>query len=479
MIMRLRWLLLALATAAGAEERPAPVEPWQVRGELQIIRLDAQRAIPIIARFTDDAPGAAEELRHLLADGTATLVAHLIGRTTNGDACEAEQTRGMRYGTEFLPFDRGLIPEKQSGKIQESVHFPITAFERMDIGATLRFEPFVHKGGSIVSVLMDLNLRDDAKFQRLESGIQDNGTRLGVDLPTDFVRRNASTFVVHAGVPTLIGCCKPEGQRAILELQVLTIHVRLLDGPLPKAKKRLDPPNAFAPRVPDLGAPAFQTRIELHRFLMPEADALRLRPALLDLTKIDSAFANLLDSVKSGSCELAGILSIPLRDDRHGEFENGRGQRYMTEPSPGSRPQTIGDAPDIQEPKPRSPVSAGKEAAWSNPVQYFERRDVGDHFEAETKVHPQGELLELQLSYSIIGHRGFMRWPTGAYPPSRTAHSYGYQPDFTLRKSNITLSLANRQRTLLHFQKLPAPDGRVEIALIRTITERFNPDAKP
>ena len=77
----LRWLLLASASAACAEA--PPVEPWQVRAELQIVHLDAQRAVPLIARFTDDAPGAGEELRHLLADGIATLAAHLIGRASS------------------------------------------------------------------------------------------------------------------------------------------------------------------------------------------------------------------------------------------------------------------------------------------------------------------------------------------------------------------------------------------------------------
>lgn len=115
----------------------------------------------------------------------------------------------------------------------------------------------------------------------------------------------------------------------------------------------------------------------------------------------------------------------------------------------------------------------------SNPPSVFENRDVGDLFEAEAKTGAKADTVELQFRFGSSGFHGFHRWPTGGDVRTNSVSTYSYQPDFSTRSTGASISLANRQRTLLRFQKLPAPDGRVEIALIRAVIERFIPETKP
>ena len=208
--------------------------------------------------------------------------------------------------------------------------------------------------------------------------------------------------------------------------------------------------------------PVRRARIELHRFIVPQADALRLRAALLDPTMVESAFSSLLAGTKAGRFELAGILSAPLQSGVPAEFKNFRRQYYTTE-FPG---------PCFAPPPPRSAIDG-------NPPTVFDTREVGETLETEIEIDSTGEQVELRFESKCSGQSGFTRWPTGANTRSQTDHDYNYQPNFTQHSANPSIVLMNRQRMLFRFQKLPAPDGRVEIALIRAVTERFSQDPQP
>ena len=449
----LRCLLLACASAACAEAPPEAEIPWQVRGELQIVHLDEQRALPLIARFTDDATGAGAELRRLLADGTATLTAHLVVNTQHEVAGEAWQGRNIRYGIEFSPFDPGTIPVSKPGKAPESVHYPATAFNNRDAGTAFRFDPYISSDGRFATVSVNVNAVDYSGDQRFENGVQADGTKLHFEMPVFHSRRNIVQALVRTGRPVLIGCCKHTGQSHLIELHMLTTHARLPDAPQP------DP-------LPEV--PLSQERIELHRFIVPEKDALRMRSSLLDPAKIDPAFVSLLDAVKSGQCELGNILSVPVRTGIQTLSTTIREVRFASDsfPSPCFAPQEVVRAMALS-------------LAAPNPPTVFEHRDVGESLELEPIFHSETGSVDVYLQSTACRFHGFHRWATGRDPQTQTVGTYKYEPDFTQVKTISLISLPDRQRMLLRFQKLPAPDGRVEITLIRAVSERFSPDTKP
>ncbi len=453
----LRSLLLASASAACAEA--PPVEQWQVRAELQIVRLDAKRAVPLIARFTVDAPGAGEELRRLLANGSATLAAHLIGRASSGQRGFDEQTREIPYNDQMSTFHPGVIPRKKAGKVTASAHCPNLLLSIRKTGHTLEFEPYVHPGGSVASVNLVLRTVDFSGMQRFEGGVQNDGLRLCWDQPVFHSRHTVTNVVVRLGTPFLLGCCKLEGEPRICELHVLTAHARLLDGPSPLRSGKYQPTrDGFQEPAPTL--PLDQTRIELHRFILAESEAIRLRPALLDSTRCESAFADLLAGGKSGRVELAGIFSAPLSDGNYGVFANVREQKYASELPPSRMPM------------PQWPV-------FECPPQCLIVRHVGDRLELDATKDNIPQHIDLSLDFQTDHHNGFMRWPTGPNEFADTAQTYSYQPDFLARKSKATVSLIHVKRLLLRFSKLPAPDARVEIVLIRPIIEHITNEPTP
>ena len=462
MIALFRWLPPALASAALAAG--PPIEPWQVRAELQIIQLEEAHALPLIAQFTDEPQRAAPELQRLLADGTATLTAHLIGCTSNNLQCETSQFEEMRYSTDFYPFIPEIHPLRKKGPALEPIPFPALAFSYRQIGPSFSIVAYVHPSGRIVRIVPNILQRDFGGMERFESGIQHDGTKLCFDLPISSVRENSTELLVLSGAPTLIGCCRLAGKKHRYELHVITTRVRLPDGSLPDAAQKNAPPNPDGSEPPIPALPTGQTRIELHRFVLPETDALGLRAALLDSAKIESAFSTLLAKVKTGSCELTGILSIPLHDKARAVFGNNREQMYPTEFDFG------GHMGGPTTPIPLQPI-------WDNPPNAFETRQVGERFEAEVSFNSSN--VELLFISQVTAQHGFNRWATGGNERTQSVSTYSYQPDFTNGASRATISLADRQRTLLRFQKLPAPDGRVEITLIRAITEHFTPDTKP
>jgi len=462
----LRWLLCAFAAAACAED--AVVEPWQVRAELQIVHLDAQRAVPLIARFTDDAKGAGEELRQLLADGNATLTAHLIVRTGNGLRGVAEQTTEVRYPTEISPSDPSLIPARKPGAAPESVHFPVTAFERRQSGSTFEIEPFVHPGGRLIAVNVKLNVVDYPGIQRFESSVRADGTKLHWEQPVFHSRGNSRHLIARADLPVLIGCCKLQNNKRVAELHVLTIYVRLLNGALALDSGKLQAsPAKSAELVPTL--PCSQARIEFHRFIVPTADGLKWRALLLDPSRVEAAFENLLAETKIGSSQLAEILSVPNRDKDRGVFYNWREQRYEMELSmPGHGIQWS-----------KEQEEAFRRIRIGTPPFAFEKRDIGETLEFESVHDDQGMGVELTLNSQATSFRGFARWPAGPSNGSQMAQTYYFEPDFTSHHTSAAFHLPNRQRVLLAFHKLPALDGRCEISLIRAVTEHFTDEPKP
>ena len=476
MNIHLRWLPLlvcawfACSTDALADDQPAVAGSWQVRGDVQIIRLPTLRAVPIITRFADDARGADAELQRLLADGTATLAHHITARTSDGLPYETTIGEAIRYPTEFSMNDPGTIPRTRRGEKPAATSTPATAFEVSQSGPSFEFTPTVAPNGVLVHAAVSLGITDYSGLQRFEGGVAADGTRVFYEQPVFFHRRNHTNVIVHFGEPILIGCCALASDRHTAELQILRIRARRSDG-APQVREAA-PGTADAPDAQKAGEWPAQSRLETFRFIVPESDALRIRPALFDTRRSAKAFEELLAAVRTGKAELAEVFSCPGRMGDITQFENLRAQKYGTEFTGGCG--LFG--------APVNPPTLGSPAM---PMTVFERRDVGDvlEFDLEQRATKQ---LGLRLDLKTTEMHGFNRWPAGpdVVPPRWfvLAKSYWFQPNFTESKTMTNIVLTDRVRTLLRFQKLSAPDeraGRVEIVIARAITEILTEKPKP
>jgi hypothetical protein len=455
------WLLPGVMSSAFAAG--PPVEPWQVRAELQIVHLDESRAVSLIGQFTDEAEQAGAKLRRMLADGTATLAAHLIGNAGNNDRGVAEQITEKRYRMEFYPGDPAMNSGKITRKQPDFLHFPALSSERREIGNNFEFEPFVHPGGALVRMAVSLDRNDDSGEQRFESGVRRDGGKLGFELPVTHNRTIKTNILLRPGTPALIGSCRLKAPRNLFELHVLTARIRPLEAAVPEKGGEIDPRNEGQNPPPVISTQ--QTRIELHRFIVPEMIALKLRAQLLDPSGIDSAFSTLIAGAKSRRWELAELLSLPAITGTRAVFENSRWQMYPTE---FSQPQGPAGPNWVQPP-----------ALPENPPTAFERREIGDILETDFTADAHGGPMGLELRYETTGTRGFTRALTGTDPLTQSEHTYAYRPNVLCGKSQTTVPLADRRRVLLRFNKLPAPDGRIEIVLFRPVIENFAPDSKP
>ena len=468
MNIRLRWLPLltcawfACSADALADDKPAVAGSWQVRGDVQIIRLPMLRAVPIITLFADDARGADAELHRLLADGTATLAHHIIARTSDGLPYATTIGEHIRYPTEYSMNDPGTIPRTRPGEKPASTSTPATAFEVWQSGPSFEFIPNVASDGVLVQAVVFLVLTDYSGMQRFEGGVAADGTRVFYEQPVFFHRRNHTNVIVHFGEPILIGCCALASDRHTAELQVLSLRARRSDG-APQVRDAAA--TADAPNAQEAGEWPAQSRLETFRFIVPESDALRMRPALLDARRSGKAFEELLASVRTGKAELAEVFSSPGRMGEITQFENFRAQRFGTEFIPGGFSTPI--------------------IPHAMPTTFFERHDVGDVLGFELQ-HRESRQLGLNLNLKTTAIHGFNRWPAGpdvVLPLSPVlAKSYWFQPNFAESKTKTDIVLTDRERTLLRFQKLSAPDaraGRVEIVLVRAITEILTEKPKP
>jgi hypothetical protein len=292
------WLWL-LAVAAGAAEVPSP---WQVRADLQIVRLPQVRALVLVPALLEEktAPAAYAEIQRAIDAGEIQLVADLSGRALAGKWTVVEDTgETERYPLEFLQDDARVaapVSPAGAGKEERSMSYPAHEFETRRCGASLGFEPTVLAGGKVVEINCSTSWQALDGWVRYESARRKDGMTIYAPKPRFINRRAAGPLLLKPGLPLVHALYQLPGVPAMMELHLLTVHVRDLTGfPISPAEP-----------APELRVPsAWQTRGELHLFRVPQAEALALRSQLQDERGMESGFARASSSGRRGRAKSA------------------------------------------------------------------------------------------------------------------------------------------------------------------------------
>jgi hypothetical protein len=468
----LLWTVGVLWAVLAAEAR-MPESAWRVRVELQVVRLPLARALVLVPQLNDERTGS-QAMTAIEGDclrGAAERMAieyadFISGPTVSPRDAVVEQVEKHRYGMDYW---QEIFAGKNAGKLGP-VGYAVQGFTDRPAGTTFQCQGMVTDGGRAVALCIEAEWAKREGSVRFESGVRQDGTRFYTEQPDFRFHKTKTTIVVRGGVPFLTASYRVSEPRNEVELHVVRATIRPFGLPVVPAPG--DPEGA-----PERSA-RWQIRYELQRFHVPADEALSLRPALLDATQVDGAASQLMALVASRRAELSEWLSAAVVTEAGMTSENAQECRYGMPPN-----FSVGyhgfvnngaDAAMVRRPS----VSYYDGRPWllvpgcgMDPATSYDLRNVGTGLDVnEASISSDGRWIQGYASAWDVVQSGFSRWGTGPDPFGKA--SYAYQPDFRTRKTTTMLTMADGQRMLFSFVRLPAPADAFEITLLRTTAAR-------
>lgn len=205
----------------------------------------------------------------------------------------------------------------------------------------------------------------------------------------------------------------------------------------------------------------WNVRIDLQMIALDEARALELLPQLQSTNQpeVEAACERLQRLIRAGEATLIAWPMLCTMDGSGAASETVLEKRYSTEFEPPQQPQTLSALPP-------TPGPIRKDTTEGLPNAY-ETRNLEVTFEAWPTVLGDGHQLHVGLRISRVSLLGF-----DDFGYALTVHNTvcpAPQPRFLGLKSNVELKLRSGQRQLVAVHKLPAPDGRIELHLVRAV----------
>ncbi len=204
----------------------------------------------------------------------------------------------------------------------------------------------------------------------------------------------------------------------------------------------------------------WSVRAEWMAVSVPDADALRLVPAIRHPRTAEKAVAEIEGMIAAGTATLHGRPVGWTKSGVHGVAEQIEELRFPTEQSPlGGIPQNFTNAP-LQPAQPRIlPPYPDTDV----PVA-FETRNVGMILEIEPTVQADGRTIAVNI---VTRHTWLKRWQRVLDKPSATGGILE-QPQFRTFQTTTSFDADSGSWRLLGVYAGAAPAGHTEISLLRT-----------
>ena len=199
-----------------------------------------------------------------------------------------------------------------------------------------------------------------------------------------------------------------------------------------------DEPKSATPAPSPAPLPAMQAkwnvRVEVLMVALPEEKAFALLGDLGDDSKVDGAYAQLMEAIKHKEGKLVGYPIVYTDEGHRGSSATNVEKIYPTQFDGRNSPTN------------------------------FEKRNLGPALEAECQVSASGEWIQVDLLIQWTDLLKFDVYATGA---RTTALSTVEQPLFFSARDTQHLTLHNGQRLLVGVHPLTEPEGEIELFVLQ------------
>lgn len=211
--------LLACAAACAA-----PPVPERLKIECDMIIVPQAEALALAPELENEAriDAAWQQLQQMLQAGTATAIAHLLGRSAINQRTSIETVEEMRYASEFEPpeFLKGqLAARAQATKNAAHLEMKPGEAETRNVGQSLELEVSLERGTDLLNINLVAEHTRFLRWETYDGGRLPNGEKFAYRQPVFHSMKSQLNFPILAGRRILIAMHRvPDSAKPAFEL---------------------------------------------------------------------------------------------------------------------------------------------------------------------------------------------------------------------------------------------------------------------